>query len=340
MRYSHREFVTDILSGGTLVGGSTSFNLQRFDINPGLFGTFPWGSSIANNFTKYRFVRIAFQFVSQSGTALNSTNTALGKMFARYQPDPTIPVDASQSQMVNSADCHSAVSYRSWHYPLAIQNANFERTLRAGGQPSGTDLRMYDYGYFEIATIGQQAVGIDLGQLWVRYEVVLEYPLYRQGLIGDTVLQSMSSSKNTTMDWTNASPLGVSVFPVPVTNNFIVLTVTGNQIAFPSNVETGRFMILFQWVGAGALVTKPVTTVTNAVFNVYFEGRTTGLLLGPGAGVSSGRIFFAQVIDITAPGDLICTFDLDGSGTLPPSGGANSSLDIMVIQLNGTMNNA
>lgn len=73
IRIQHKEYLGDLL-------GSTNFTLSSYAINPGMQASFPWLSSLASNFEQYHFNGLVFQFVSTSADALNSTNTALGKL--------------------------------------------------------------------------------------------------------------------------------------------------------------------------------------------------------------------------------------------------------------------
>ena len=42
--------------------------------------------------------------------------------------------------------------------------------------PSGSDRRLYDFGNFQIATIGLQGTSVNVGELWVTYEIELFKP--------------------------------------------------------------------------------------------------------------------------------------------------------------------
>lgn len=70
----HKEFVCSI-------AGSTNFTIQRtLTLNPGLAGTFPWLSGIAQNFQEFNIKGAVFHYVPTSGTAVSSTSSALGSV--------------------------------------------------------------------------------------------------------------------------------------------------------------------------------------------------------------------------------------------------------------------
>jgi hypothetical protein len=83
--FAHREFVMDIFSGGNLVSGATTFNLQQFIINPASDTLFPWIQQIAENFEMYELLGLIFEYVPASGDAVSSTNAALGTVIFATQ---------------------------------------------------------------------------------------------------------------------------------------------------------------------------------------------------------------------------------------------------------------
>lgn len=340
MKIKHREFVTDIYSAPTLNGTVTSFLVRKFSINPGLVGSFPWGSTIANNFVHYHIKNIEFTYVSQSASALDSTNTALGKVLFRYQYDPTFPIDSSVLQMQNSSGCHTIAPYHALKYPITVGGGSYPRTVRSGPRPAGTDLRMYDYGYLEVATQGQQAVSTNLGSLWVTYDIDYLEANYVQGLVGNTLLTA--HLRTAVADFTTALPLGATAAgaPLPVLNNnldVLIDTATGT-VSLPEFVETGRFMVYIRWGGANtAAITLPGLSFANAAYiNDVFEGTnlSSEYAMVPFDAGTSGWMSAQFIFEVTAPGNLIASFTMDGTGNLPTG---PRTLEMWVLQYNGTM---
>ena len=167
---SHREYLTDILS-------TTDFNRLEFPINPALPTTFPWLSKIAANFEQYQIDGLIFEFKTGSSDALNSTNTALGYVVMATEYNSLAPGYVNKLEMENaifavstkpSLSCIHAIECAPNQSPL---NVLYTRT--GFESISDSDIRLYDLGKFNLATVGMQAVGANLGELWVSYKVSL-----------------------------------------------------------------------------------------------------------------------------------------------------------------------
>jgi len=172
---THREYITDILS-------STDFNNLTFPINPALPSTFPWLSRIAANFEQYSFDGLIFEFKSTSSDALNSTNTSLGVCVLATEYNSIAPAYTNKLQMENAIfACSTKPSLSVIH---AVECAPSQSPLnilytRTGFETIGTsDLRFYDLGRFNIATVGMQAIGANIAELWVSYKVVLKKSIF------------------------------------------------------------------------------------------------------------------------------------------------------------------
>lgn len=99
---THREFIKDIV-------GSDSFNVEHFRINPGLSNTFPWLSSVANNWEQYVVQGMVFEFKTTCATAIGSTNTALGTVVLATQYNSLAAEFSNKQQMENYEFSQSSV---------------------------------------------------------------------------------------------------------------------------------------------------------------------------------------------------------------------------------------
>lgn len=161
-----------------------------FPLNPGCSATFPWLSRVAAQFQEYRFMGLVFQFVSCSANALSSTNTSLGTVIMGTNYNSNQSAFVRKQQMENSSYVNSARPASSQMHgiecdpsqnplPLAYIRDNYipiTAVSPANPNPIVNDLRMSDQGLFQIATIGCQADRINLGELWVEYDVLLVKP--------------------------------------------------------------------------------------------------------------------------------------------------------------------
>nr|QKV51215.1 putative capsid protein [Crucivirus sp.] len=175
IRVQHREYLTDILS-------TTDFNNLEFPINPALASTFPWLSKIAANFEQYQIHGLIFEFKSGSSDALNSTNTALGYVVMATEYNSLAPGYQNKLEMENALfACSTKPSLSTIH---AVECAPTQSPLtvlytRTGFENIGeSDIRFYDLGKFNIATVGMQAIGANIGELFVSYDISLSKTRY------------------------------------------------------------------------------------------------------------------------------------------------------------------
>jgi hypothetical protein len=197
----HRELV------GT-IKGSIDFVLQeKFPINPGMASTFPWLSAIAKNFTEYEFKGLVFHFVTTSGHAISSTNSALGAVILQTDYRATDSQPTSKITMVNEYWANECIPSEDFCHPIECnpkENPFNIHYVRAGPIPAGDTLLMYDMGNTYVATQGMQAVN-PVGDLWVTYEVVLKKPVvssnveslpFYTGSFGSSALSTLFTGPN------------------------------------------------------------------------------------------------------------------------------------------------
>lgn len=198
-RVRHREYLTDIHTG-PLVSGSTGFALTRFDINAGLQHTFPWFSGLGQLYEEYKPKGIVFEFKSTCGNAFSSTNNSLGTVIMATEYNAGFPNFTSKIQMENYKGAVSAAPTRNQYH--AIECAGSQNPLswlytRSTEVPDGQTPQVYDIGSFQIATVGMQAAGVNIGELWVSYDIELDKPRFSGEGAGDTALWRFSGARLT-----------------------------------------------------------------------------------------------------------------------------------------------
>lgn len=340
----HQEYILDLISGA-----ANTFDLQQFAINPGQSFLFPWLSTIAGNYVHYAFEYLELVFVSTSAVSLSSTtNQQMGVAGFRPVSDPTLPVDVSLIQILNTSDKVVSVPFKSFKCTFPCSMSTKYLTIRTGAQPSGTDLRMYDPGYFEAFTAAIPAPTQDIGQLHVRYKVHLMKPQYIQGLIGYTVraahYQSPSGVSQGAMFGTITAgvPNLAAVTGNAMTMTFTSVASTSHQIVFPVEVTTGRFLVLIAWSCNGSTFVAPVlSTVTNGSqpssgfptpnSTAFAVGNFSGPTQAAAATMMAVIGFF---IDVAAPGSSQCSMNFAGTFTASALLG---TCDVKVVQWNGLM---
>lgn len=312
----HREYLSDVISSAT----PGAFKIENYFINPGVKSTFPWLSGVASNFEHYQLRGLIFEFRTMSADALNSTNTALGQVVMATQYNSSLPNFVNKYEMENYEFGQSVKPSDSCTHP--VECARSESVLgdlyvRPGDVPAGDDQRLYDFGNFQIATNGIQGASVNLGELWVSYEVALYKPKLISA-IGNTIpiFQAISSGGTS-----NLNPFGTQT-KNPL--NTMDVTIVGKVLTFPNYVKYGTYFIRVRYSGPataityGALAMTPIAgcTVNQAVL----------VPLATPATVDSWDI--TARIDVTAAGPSI-NWEVPNTAFLA---GANT-VTMMIVQV-------
>jgi hypothetical protein len=147
-----------------------------FSINPANSSLFPWLSRVAKSYEEYQFTDLAFRFKSTSGTAVGSTNTALGTVVMATNYDVSDAVFTSKQQMEAYQGANSTVPSGDLLHRVDVvpRRTPLPELYVASGEIS-SDAHFYHLGKFQVATAGSQAAAV-LGELWVEYTVKLMKP--------------------------------------------------------------------------------------------------------------------------------------------------------------------
>lgn len=211
----HKEYVADIVSGGT------AFTLiQNLQLNPGLNpengGPFPWLSGIAQHFQQYRFNGLVFEFRSTSGT--NATTQALGEVLMSSNYNVADLPPTNKQEMLSQVFAISRVPAADFEHPIECNPrqsvAGGLLYVRSGPIPVGQDARFYDFAETNIATQGQTSP-VTLGELWVTYQVELykpALPSVQSGASGNG--DPAPGSGGRTFRWSNGALSGDVYTPV------------------------------------------------------------------------------------------------------------------------------
>lgn len=262
VKLQHREYLGDVISSHT----AGAFSIKDYAINPGIVETFPWMSQVVgSSFQQYRINGMMFEFRSMSSDALNSTNTQLGTVIMATDYDSKDVPFTSKQQMENTeygVSCKPSLSMVHGIECARSQTPVSELYVRAWAVPSGADIRMYDLGRFSIATTGCQGTDVNLGELWVTYDVdvfkaIEQVPLY----IAPFAEYNLLGAGNT-------APMGAADTQVEVVDR-IGLTFTENKVQWPADIQVGsKWQVYWELDGAStASVTSPVQTFGNGMTN-------------------------------------------------------------------------
>ena len=173
---THREFVTNVYAPSNELFTNTQYN-----INPGLYDTFPWLSQLAQNFDEYTLVQCAFQFRSLvTDFAANSGQVGTVILATQYNNNDS-PFTTSR-QMLNydgAMSCKtSQTDFQGVECDPSKLSMGVGKYIRTAAVTSGQDINTLDSGIFNLAIEGVPSTYFNqkMGELWVSYTVHLRKP--------------------------------------------------------------------------------------------------------------------------------------------------------------------
>lgn len=263
IRIKHREFLFDLVTSNQ----ANTFLVRQIQINPTKSLCFPWLSSIATQYQVWKPMGICFEFKSTSGDALNSVNTALGTviMCTDYNSIQKPPQNKQQMEntqyatsckpsesMIHCIECDPAVMVLDHLYTNKTVQQNFQQ-----------DVRFENLGNLYVATSGMQGTSVNVGEVWVTYDIALYYPIENANtaLFGDHYILGTSA--------TTSAYFGATLPSAPSSDSNLGTTLTNTSIKFPQGF-VGNVMVYYQLVGGSTAFVQPTLTGTNGatVLNV------------------------------------------------------------------------
>lgn len=185
-----------------VVESSTAFTVTKFEVNPGLNSVFPWLSGIANNFQQYDVKGLAFVYKPTCSDAISSATIAgMGSVTMTNDMNVLASTPTSTIGMLQTQFAVSGKPSASIMMPVE-QDKRFggkmtnHLLVRNGDVPAGGTKQLYDDCVVFIATEGNGADGVELGQLFVTYSICFYGPQNR--VPGDEVVSAEFSATSCT----------------------------------------------------------------------------------------------------------------------------------------------
>lgn len=304
-RLQHREYIQDVITSSS----ANTFASSEFLIQPALQASFPWFSAIAEQFEEYQINGMIFEFKSNSADALNSVNTALGSVIMATQYNVLQPSFANKVQMEqHEFSCSAKPSVNLMH---AIECAKGESPVytlstRNGSIESG-DQRLYDFGRFTVASAGMQGTSVNIGELWVSYDITLLKP-----------------KVNGSSDVADHFPLGAGIstsaywgssIPDASDDSDLGCVLTNTTITIPRTF-TGNLLMLYNIVGSSASLVSPTVTPSAgaSALNLFSNGGGNNAVNYSTGGGTGGSQSVQYMFKCVSGGVLTVSV-----GTLPAS---------------------
>lgn len=295
---SHREYLGDIF-------GTAGFNNTLYPLNPGMSNTFPWLSTIAQNFQQYKFHGVMFEFRPLITDFV--TNGAPGVVIMATNYNSDLAAYTSKQEMENSEYAVSVKPTRELLHGIECamtQTSVSQLYVRTGAPATGQDLRLYDLGAFQFAS--QSNPVQNLGELWVTYSVELFKPVLPADVGGNVLSSFMLRDLGT-----GASPLGTIQRSITGDLSISATPTVLTWFAQPGNA----YIVSIIWVGAASGVTVPGATLTGLRFSSNLQGNSSNPIGIPNAAVVSTNAAFEAVVVCNAlvPTNVTMTFAATGS---------------------------
>jgi hypothetical protein len=328
IRVAEREYLGDVLSSSV----SNTFENATYRINPADPRTFPWLSQIANQFEEYEMNGLIFEFKTTSAM-YNGTTQALGTVTMMTDYDPTDPAPADLLTMQNADYSCSTVSSNNLQHGVECEPN--ERTIKLHytslATPSASDIRWCDIGNFNIATSGVAGTSVNLGQLWVSYDVSFYKKQLNAGL--------GTATRDLLVQWTSNSALGAGAIFGSTTdrtaNGQIPIcfdNTTYDRFQLPG-VSSGTFCMIYSIFFTGVYNTTSAVVVYHKN-TAAADGVNAAMNFATGYANGSSRVVVLVNFKVTGP-DPILGVDLPN---LTISNGATPSFTFRLFEINSRTN--
>lgn len=300
----HREFVTTVNS-------SEAFEVQQsFDINPGNNVLFPWLAGIAARFQEYKIRGMVFHYVPTSGSAVASTNPALGAVMLQTSYRASDSPPSSKVEMLNEYSSNESVPCDAFCHPIECdpkENPFNIQYVRTQNTPTSEDKLLYDLGSTHLAVQGCQTTGNPIGDLWVTYEIELKKPLVSSNIT--SAVRSYSAITSSTDTANMFSTITSSSGPLPI-------LLAGNRVLFGKGTS-GSYQITVRLTSAlTSLTSWPAPTLTNCAFLPISGGYTWLKTSQTAGGTTDGAV---GVLWVTLSSTLVSWVDfsaITGTGSI------------------------
>ena len=249
--FSNTEYVTDLFAGAS--GTPTEFNIDSFDLNPGLDveannGLFAWLPQIASGYSQYKFMKCVIEYRSKSGDSTGA-NTALGSVFMSANYSATDDAPTSKGDMLNSQYAVSTTPAKDALFPIECnprsQNLKMHQ-IRTKALKSNQNQDLFDMAKIFIATQGIPTTGQLLGEIHITYQIK-----FSKKKVNDKSNEIRSANYR----WTGAAGQGpTSAYPLGQSNayptsqptapegNNLPLTINASNLVGPQYIQFPEYM--------------------------------------------------------------------------------------------------
>jgi len=273
---SEVEYIQEINSNNS----STNFFMSAtLPVNPGQASTFPWLSTIAANYQKYQFKFLEF-FYQPEVTQYAPNNANIGKVILAAEYNSSLGAPNNKEDMEDIYPNANDMPYENIRLkldPSECHRNSDAKFIRTAGLPGGSDIKTYDCANVYIAAQGQNIATTILGELHVRYTVILSDPIIlgQLGLPNNYSVSQFVSNANEAL--TTATPYTMLLADTTPGDGYLnglgIVNTTGSLVLPLGNYMmsyTLNFTTSGNSTGFFAYVTKNGTPNPVSYTNMHF----------------------------------------------------------------------
>lgn len=311
----HREYLFD-------VAGSAPFTNNYITVNPGLPITFPWGSGIAKNYEQYRIRSLKFLYETQAPT------TEPGTVMLAMDYDPADAPPGDKPSFMSMAGAVRTPVWAGLTLSVDPQRRAFEKLfVRTGPLGPDLDVKTYDYGVMNIAVQGSNP--IELGELYVEYEIELFTPASTQE--NDVSVYERCGNYLARANYDPTQPFGTSWAKEPPSGGLEVTRIDSSKISI---LRQGTYFLSIQGAGTACTGLIPDVTVASglgSVQNLYCvnlnnanDGMAYSMTLVVGVGGATFQFDYAESATTVGTANWAYKFRPEQLSTIAPAAPYNS----------------
>lgn len=304
IRVTHREYIQEVRSA------TNAFELNKtFHINVGDKENFPWLARIAHNFQRYRLNSCTFHFNSTSGSV--SSTQALGEVVGAYHDNVTTAVPQNKQQLLQLSKSASCVTSNNCSFPIPVEGKfRYVRGVVGQGTDSHGTRDTYDEGKFFLATQGTPGTDVNVGELWVSYDVTLD------GKAAAGMVEGTGSGGYARLAQKAAFD-GDYVTVIADSNGPMAATAT--NLSKIKSESAGGLAMTYSDDGSGDIIKLSGATVGSFVQVVVEIRGFNGAMAGMWTETATGEMSTATLVPMTGSGLVAVTKAWDGAGGAQPS---------------------
>jgi len=233
--------------------GTQGFNVTTFNINPGLATTFPWLSPQALGYESYKFNALHIEY----DHTINEF-TGLGRIVMAPDYDSSDSPPTSMIQAEQMVDNVMGAVTRDWKCTLRPRGMGIigpKRYTRSGALSANEDIKLYDIAQLHVCTSGQTTNAVEIGQLWIVYDVTLFEPQPSQS---PNIFLAGQLLNTNGIGATAANLIGTTT----VNEGSIVITHVNNVFTVSNLIAGFEYVMLFH-LQAATITTTPSIVADN-----------------------------------------------------------------------------